>query len=180
MPRRMPVEWHVVVPAKATFVVMPAEAGIQALHGIARLARDLKSYLWVAGPRKSFVRALRARFEKLMAGGSAPAPWVTLSLFAQRKVTKRKRTPWSALASPVPSRLAGLRGYAHGASLRRVRTRGIHAAPLWACASAARGARLDQGGLKTPYLRFTSSKLGARGFPIPVARAEYRRPTGGF
>ncbi|HSD96699.1 MAG TPA: hypothetical protein VLB06_06100 [Sulfuricaulis sp.] len=29
-----------VISAKAMFVVMPAEAGIQALNGIARLARD--------------------------------------------------------------------------------------------------------------------------------------------
>jgi hypothetical protein len=31
---------------------MPAEAGIQALKGIARFARDLNSYLWVADPRQ--------------------------------------------------------------------------------------------------------------------------------
>jgi hypothetical protein len=29
--------------AKATFVVMPAEAGIQGVNGIARFARDLKT-----------------------------------------------------------------------------------------------------------------------------------------
>jgi hypothetical protein len=34
---------YAVIPAKATFVVMPAKAGIQALNGIARLARDLKT-----------------------------------------------------------------------------------------------------------------------------------------
>ncbi len=32
--------------------VIPAEAGIQALNGIARTARDLNSYLWVADPRQ--------------------------------------------------------------------------------------------------------------------------------
>jgi len=30
---------------------MPAEAGIQALNGIARSARDFKTYLWVADPQ---------------------------------------------------------------------------------------------------------------------------------
>ena len=38
------------------FVVMSAEADIQGLNGIARFARDLKS---------------------IIAGGSAPAPWVS-------------------------------------------------------------------------------------------------------
>jgi hypothetical protein len=33
-------------------VVIPAKAGIQALNGIARLARDFKTYLWVADPRQ--------------------------------------------------------------------------------------------------------------------------------
>ncbi len=33
----------VVIPANATFAVMPVEAGIQALKGIARLARELKN-----------------------------------------------------------------------------------------------------------------------------------------
>jgi hypothetical protein len=31
---------YIVIPANSFFVVMPAEAGIQGLHGIARLARD--------------------------------------------------------------------------------------------------------------------------------------------
>ena len=32
--------------------VIPAKAGIQALNGFARLARELKTYLWVADPRQ--------------------------------------------------------------------------------------------------------------------------------
>jgi membrane protein YdbS with pleckstrin-like domain len=36
------------------FVVMPAKADIQALNGVARLARDLKSYLRVESPAISF------------------------------------------------------------------------------------------------------------------------------
>ncbi|MCR4333373.1 MAG: hypothetical protein NUV34_11815, partial [Sulfuricaulis sp.] len=33
-------------------IVIPAKAGIQVLNGVARLARDLNSYLWVADPRQ--------------------------------------------------------------------------------------------------------------------------------
>jgi len=95
-------------------------------------------------------RALCARSEKQIAGGSAPAPWVAFLCLPKEKRRKERAPPGLRPPTPrVPSRLAGLRGYAHGASLRRVRTRGILAAPLRAYASAALGARLDQGVFKT-------------------------------
>jgi hypothetical protein len=57
--------------------VIPAKAGIQALNGIARLARDS---------------------QKLCAGGSAPAPWVTFFARA-KKVTKESTPPDGAIPS---------------------------------------------------------------------------------
>ena len=57
-------------------------------------------------------RALCARSQKLFAGGSAPAPWVTFSCLSKRKSPKR-RTPRSArplppfLAPPGARQLAG-------------------------------------------------------------------------
>jgi hypothetical protein len=58
-------------------VVIPAKAGIQALNGIARFARDS---------------------QKLFAGGSAPAPWVTFFARA-KKVTKESTPPDGATPS---------------------------------------------------------------------------------
>ncbi len=56
--------------------VIPAKAGIQALNGVARFARDLNSYLWVADPRQ-----------------------VTFSCLSKKKSPKR-RTPRSARQLP--------------------------------------------------------------------------------
>ncbi len=65
------------VPFFDGIVVIPAKAGIQALNGIARLARDS---------------------QKLLAGGSAPAPWVTFFARA-KKVTKESTPPDGATPS---------------------------------------------------------------------------------
>ena len=107
--------------------VIPAKAGIQALNGS---------------------RAVRA-ISKAMCVWLRPCTLGRFSLLAQRKATKRKGTPWSAPASPVPSRRAGLRGCADATSLSRRRTLAIPRSPLRARASATLGAQLDQGGLKT-------------------------------
>jgi len=56
------------IPAKVGVInaVMPAEAGIQVLNGIARQARDLNSYLWVSHPQ---VHAAAGRSTFLSASG---------------------------------------------------------------------------------------------------------------
>jgi len=85
-------------------------------------------------------------------GWLRPCTLGDFSLFAQRKITKRKRAPWSTPASRVPSH----------ARLRRMRTRGIPAAPLQARASAVLGARLDQGEIfKTRMARLSTARLWA-------------------
>jgi len=57
------------------FVVMPAEAGIQVLNGIARFARDLKIYLWVADPRQVFsLLVCTAEQKKATQGAGAEPP----------------------------------------------------------------------------------------------------------
>jgi hypothetical protein len=53
--------------------VIPAKAGIQALNGIARFARDS---------------------QKLCAGGSAPAPWVPFLCSCQEKEPKESTPGW--------------------------------------------------------------------------------------
>jgi hypothetical protein len=53
-------------------------------------ALDLNSYLWVADPRPLLLCALRAQIEKLIAGGSAPAPWVTFLCLSKEKSPKER------------------------------------------------------------------------------------------
>jgi hypothetical protein len=83
--------------------VIPAKAGIQVLNGIARLARDT---------------------QKLIAGGSAPAPWVTF--FARAKKVTKESTPPDGATAPCASRrsrrapqLAGRQLRASGSNTRR-------------------------------------------------------------
>jgi len=91
-------------------IVMPAEAGIQVLNGIARIMRDLKNLIAVPAPQAGF-----------------------FSLFVQRKETKRKHAPDGANTplrfSPV-SALASTRrahntrlGLKHEARFSRSRLR---------------------------------------------------------
>ena len=66
--------------------------------------------------------------KKLIAGGSAPAPWVTFLCTRKEKSPKESAPP--GLRPPttrVPSRRAGLRGCADATSLSRRRTRKLPA-----------------------------------------------------
>jgi hypothetical protein len=90
--------------------------------------------------------------KKLIAGGSAPAPWVSFLCSCKEKKPKESTPP--GLRPPttrVPSRRVCLRGCAYGASLRRMRTLAIPRSPLRAHASASLGARLDQGGIENTF-----------------------------
>jgi hypothetical protein len=118
---------------------------------------------------------LRPRFNRISAGGSAPAPWVSFLCSCKEKKPKESTPPGlRPHTARVPSRRARLRGCADATSLSRRRTLAIPRSPLRARASASLGARLDQGVLKTPYQRFTLSNPDSRGFRAPVAAAEHR------
>jgi hypothetical protein len=171
--------YHVVIPAKAGIQASPpppttpSEGRLQResrfLSGIAHCARDS---------------------QKLIAGGSAPAPWVTF--FARAKKVTKESTPRSlrcANAARSPARLtkpgARLTRRALG-NAPRARSGGERIPP-----ASLRCSARDTGGLanhlipwrgvllKAPY-QSTMLKSDARGFRVPVARAEYRSPSGGF
>ncbi len=90
--------------------------------------------------------------------------------FVSAKVTKtilpRKASP----ASQVPSPLVGLRRCAYGASVRRMRTRGIPSAPRWAQLRPVLGVRLAYGAGKPP--KFSESAVWA-----PYGAPAHRKPT---
>ena len=106
------------------------------------------------------VHALCARFKSVIAGGSAPAPWVTFLCTRKEKSPKESAPPGLRPLARVPSRRAGIRGCADATSLSRRRTLAIPRSPLRACASATRGARLEQGGLKNQLAPDESSVSG--------------------
>jgi hypothetical protein len=107
------------------------------------------------------VHALCARFKSVIAGGSAPAPWVTFLCTRKEKSPKESAPPGLHPQTPrVSSRRVRLRGCADATSLTRRRTLAIPRSPLRACASATRGARLDQGGLKNQLAPDESSVSG--------------------
>ncbi len=100
-----------------------------------------------------FVCAPRT-IEKLIAGGSAPAPWATFLCPRKEKSPKESAPPG---LRPAPRTGAGFPRAAlasAGAPTRHPCRGGARAgilpAPLRAGTSAACGARLDQGGWKTP------------------------------
>jgi hypothetical protein len=147
------------------------------------------AYLWVADPREFMERALRARFKSICAGGSAPAPWVPF--FARAKKGTKESTPWSLRRpnngrSPARRASAGRSPNSPGAGKRASgSTKRLATSPGLARCSARDTGRLAtqlrswRGEIfNTTYPLFTLSKSGARGFHTPVARAEYRRPTG--
>ena len=108
--------------------------------------------------------------EMLIAGGSAPAPWVTFLCTRKEKSPKESAPPGRRPPTPrVSSRRAGLRGCADATSLSRRRTLAIPRSPLRAYASATRGARLDQRGLEKTSVPWSevgcSSPRSARRVP---------------
>jgi len=132
-------------------VVTPAKAGVQALNGIARVARDS---------------------ENLIAGGSASAPWVTFFASA-KKFTKESTFPGRR---EYPLRFAPrARRSPDGTSLSRRATRAIPRAPLRALRPRlAMLGRAMRGEKEHPC---QGSRWVAH---LPVARAEYRSPSGGM
>ena len=99
-----------------------------------------------------------ARFQQLIAGGSAPAPWVTLLCLPKEESPEERAPPGlRPLTSRVSSRRVLLRGCADATSLSRRRTLAIPRSPLRDCASATRGARLGQVEVEKPCLIHTSS-----------------------
>jgi hypothetical protein len=118
------------------------------------------------------VHALCARFKSVIAGGSAPAPWVTFLCTRKEKSPKESAPPGLHPQTPrVSSRRVRLRGCADATSLTRRRTLAIPRSPLRTCASASRVTRLDQGGLEKTSVPWSevgcSSPRSARRVPQP-------------
>ena len=71
--------------------VIPAKAGIQGLNGIARFARDLKTYLWMADPRQvTFLCLSKEKLPKERTPRSARNPLAFLAPPGARQLAGRK------------------------------------------------------------------------------------------
>ncbi len=161
--------------APCNIAVIPAEAGIQALNGIARLARDLKSYLWVTDPRESNVACAARTIERLIAGGSAPAPWMTFSCLSKRKSPKRKTPGRFAAHTSRGSLRASLRP---GARLTR---RALNNAPRARSGVSRRlpawlGARLAPTGILKTHPHNIPPQNGTVGFSGPRSARRVPQP----
>ena len=101
--------------------VIPAKAGIQGVNGIARFARDLKTYLWVADPRQvAFLCLPKEKRPKERAPRSRRIPLALLAGIGAR-LTRRARKCMARRASAASRATFSRLGLKHEARFSRFR-----------------------------------------------------------